>query len=82
MSWRRAASATLNRFLRTLSRMRASVLVIGPDPFFVGRSVQLAALALRHAIPTVFEFRQFVAAGAAVQLAGATASDRIAASVL
>ena len=46
-----------------LTPMHAGGLVIGPDPFFVGRSARLAALALRQAVPTVFEFRQFVAAG-------------------
>jgi putative tryptophan/tyrosine transport system substrate-binding protein len=43
--------------------MHAGGLVIGPDPFFVARIARLAALALRQAVPTVFEFRQFVAAG-------------------
>jgi ABC-type uncharacterized transport system substrate-binding protein len=37
-----------------LARMHAGGLVIGPDPFFVGRSAQLAGLALRQAVPTVF----------------------------
>src|SRR5262249_28300570 len=31
--------------------------------FFISRSEQLAALAVRHAIPAVFENREFVAAG-------------------
>ena len=54
----------------TLTRMHAGGLVIGPDPFFVGRSAQLAALALREAVPTVFEFRQFVAAGGLMSYGG------------
>src|SRR5205807_8928814 len=45
------------------ARMHASGLVIGPGPFFVGRSARLAALAHGQAVPTVFEFRRFVAAG-------------------
>jgi putative tryptophan/tyrosine transport system substrate-binding protein len=49
--------------LRTLARIGVGGLAISPDPLFVGRSAQLAALALRHAIPAVFAFRQFVAAG-------------------
>jgi putative ABC transport system substrate-binding protein len=53
-----------------LARNRAGGLVIGPDPFFVARSAQLAALALRHGIPTVFEFRQFVAAGGLMSYGG------------
>ena len=46
-----------------LVRLRAGGLVISNDPFFISRSDQLAALALRHAVPTVFEFRAFVTAG-------------------
>src|SRR5262249_45207380 len=33
------------------------------DPFFISRSEQLAALALRYAVPTIFQFRAFAAAG-------------------
>jgi putative tryptophan/tyrosine transport system substrate-binding protein len=47
----------------TLVQLRAGALVIGTDAFFTGRSEQLAALALRHAIPTIFQNREFVAAG-------------------
>jgi len=43
--------------------LRAGGLVIGSDPFFVGQQMQLAALAVRHAVPTVFVTREFVAAG-------------------
>ena len=46
-----------------LIQLRAGGLVIGADPFFTGRSEQLAALAVRHAVPTVFENREFAAAG-------------------
>ena len=44
--------------------------MIGPDPFFVSRSAQLAALALRQGVPTVFEFRQFVASGGPMSYGG------------
>jgi putative ABC transport system substrate-binding protein len=38
-------------------------LVIAGDGLFVSRSEQLAALALRHAVPAIFQFREFTAAG-------------------
>jgi putative ABC transport system substrate-binding protein len=47
----------------SLVQARAGGLFISPDPFFVGRTKQLAALTVRHAVPAVFEFREFVAAG-------------------
>src|SRR5262249_42946324 len=46
-----------------LIRLRAGGLVIGADAFFTARSEQLAALAVRHAVPAVYEIREFVAAG-------------------
>jgi len=44
--------------------------VIGADPFFTSRQEQLAALALRHAVPTVYENRGFVTAGGLVSYGG------------
>ena len=52
-----------NRVLAIVDQLRADALVIMPDSFFNARSEQLAALTLRHAIPTIFEYREFVAAG-------------------
>ena len=46
-----------------LTQLRAGGLVIASDPFFIGRSEELAALTLRHAVPTIFETREFAAAG-------------------
>jgi putative ABC transport system substrate-binding protein len=46
-----------------LDQLRAGGLVIGADPYFTSRSEQLAALAVRHAVPAVYETREFVAAG-------------------
>src|SRR5262249_46868164 len=40
-----------------LVRLQASGLVIGSDPFFNSWSEQLAVLALRHAVPAIYEFR-------------------------
>jgi len=46
-----------------LIQLRAGGLVIGPDPFFTTRREHLAALALRHAVPTVYHNRGFAVAG-------------------
>jgi putative tryptophan/tyrosine transport system substrate-binding protein len=47
----------------TVVQLRPGGLVIVPDPFFTNRSERLAALALRHAIPTIFHYPEFTAAG-------------------
>ena len=47
-----------------LIQLRAGGLVIGPGALFTSRSEQLAALALHHAVPTIFQgARAFVVAG-------------------
>jgi putative tryptophan/tyrosine transport system substrate-binding protein len=45
-----------------LVQLRVGGLVIGGNALFISRQEQLAALAVRHAVPAVFENRQFVAA--------------------
>jgi putative tryptophan/tyrosine transport system substrate-binding protein len=44
--------------------------MVGTDPFFNSRSEQLARLALRHAVPTVYQFREFAAAGGLMSYGG------------
>jgi putative tryptophan/tyrosine transport system substrate-binding protein len=46
-----------------LLELRAGALVIGNDALLINRSEQLAALALRHAMPAVYQFSEFAAAG-------------------
>src|SRR6202040_1855477 len=47
----------------TLAPVHADALVLGPDPFFSGRREQLLALASRHAVPAIYAWREFAAAG-------------------
>ena len=53
----------LNSVFTTLTRSRARGLVIAGDGLFVSHSEQLAALALRHGVPAIFQFPQYTAAG-------------------
>jgi putative ABC transport system substrate-binding protein len=54
----------------TLLQQRAGALVIGTDGFFVGQSRQLGALAVRHAVPAIFQNRDFAAAGGLMSYGG------------
>jgi putative ABC transport system substrate-binding protein len=47
----------------TFVRNRADALLIGTDPFFYSRRLQLATLATRHAIPAVYTVREYPEAG-------------------
>lgn len=53
----------LDEAFATLGQLRADALVIGPYLFFNSRKEQLGALSLRHAVPAIFIYREFVAAG-------------------
>src|SRR5438046_10432336 len=44
----------------SLVQQRADALFISADPFFASKCEHLVALAAQHAIPTSYEFREFV----------------------
>jgi putative ABC transport system substrate-binding protein len=54
----------------TLAQLRAGALVIGADPFFNSRGEKLAALAVRHAVPAIYQYREFAAAGGLMSYGG------------
>jgi putative ABC transport system substrate-binding protein len=89
-----AAAQTLGLSLRVLNastesdfdgvfanviQLRAGGLVIASNAFFWDRIEQLAALTVRHAVPTVHAYREFVAAGGLASYGGSiTDSYRVA----
>ena len=58
-----SAESDFDIVFATLLQQRAGGLVISPDAFFTSRSEQLAVAALRRAVPAIFAFREFAAAG-------------------
>jgi putative ABC transport system substrate-binding protein len=44
--------------------------VIGTDTFFNSQSKKLATLSLRHSVPAIYQYREFVAAGGLMSYAG------------
>jgi ABC-type uncharacterized transport system substrate-binding protein len=47
----------------TLVRNKADALIVAADPFFFSRRLQLATLATRHALPAIYNVREFAEAG-------------------
>jgi putative ABC transport system substrate-binding protein len=46
-----------------LVQLHADALLIGADPFFMSRRDQIVALASRHAVPAIYEQREYATAG-------------------
>jgi putative ABC transport system substrate-binding protein len=53
-----------------LIQLRAGGLVIGSDPFFTSRNQQLAALSVRYAVPTIYQYRESAVAGGLLSYGG------------
>jgi putative ABC transport system substrate-binding protein len=58
-----SADRDFDTVFTTLLQLRAGGLVIGADAFFTSRNKQLGAMALRYAVPAIYQYREFAAAG-------------------
>jgi ABC-type uncharacterized transport system substrate-binding protein len=57
-----STDAEIDAALSAMAQSRASLLVVAGDPFFNSRRERIAALAAKHAISAIYEFREFAAA--------------------
>ena len=55
--------ADLEMAFATFSQQRVGAVLVGPSTFFIRRMEQLATLAVRHALPSLFGFREYALAG-------------------
>ena len=58
-----ATDADIDAAFATLSRQRIGGLMVGADQFLDTRRDRIVALAARHSMPTIYHWREFVAAG-------------------
>jgi putative ABC transport system substrate-binding protein len=58
-----AAQGDFDTVFAALAQLQAGALVVGADPLFNSRREQLVVLAARHAVPAIYEWREFAAAG-------------------
>jgi ABC-type uncharacterized transport system substrate-binding protein len=56
-------SREIDAAFKTLVEAKIAALVVGTDPFFYTRRVQLAMLAAHHTLPTIFNVREYAEAG-------------------
>ena len=57
-----------------LAKQNVGALIVGADPFFDPRRDRMIALSARYAVPTIYQFREFVLAGGLVSY-GASITD-------
>jgi len=60
----------LDRVFTDLHEQKVGGVAIGPDPFLQSRTEQIAALAIRHMVPTVTPYREFAVAGGLMSYGG------------
>ena len=53
----------IDRAFAVIDERKAGALLVSADPLFLSRRDQLVALVTRHAIPSIYEWRQFAEAG-------------------
>jgi putative tryptophan/tyrosine transport system substrate-binding protein len=59
----------------SIAQSKPDALIVGTSPYFIGRRQQIAALAMRHAIPTIFGEPEAVAAGGLMSYAASLADS-------
>jgi putative ABC transport system substrate-binding protein len=75
---RASTERDFDRTFAALVQLRAGALAIASDTLFSTRSEQLAALAMRHAMPTISPYREFAATGGLMSYGGNVADqDRL-----
>jgi putative ABC transport system substrate-binding protein len=63
------AESEIDAAFATLTERSARALLVGGDTFFNSRRDQLAKLAARFAVPAIYEFREYAAAGGLISYA-------------
>jgi putative ABC transport system substrate-binding protein len=66
--------AEIDNAFATLAQQRVGALMVGADPFFDVRRERIVALALRHQVPAIYHWREYVMAGGLLSY-GASLAD-------
>jgi putative ABC transport system substrate-binding protein len=60
---RASTDSELDAAFETVTQQRIAALAVTADPFFDTRRDKLVALAASHAVPTIYQFREYAVAG-------------------
>ena len=72
-----STDSELDRVFADFKTSNIGILIIGTDAFFNGRTKQLASLATMFAVPTIYHYAEFTAAGVAHQAVAALETHTI-----
>ena len=62
--------AEIKAAFASLAELRDAALIVAPDPFIFSQREEVAALAERHALPTIYSLCEYVSAGGLVSYGG------------
>src|SRR5262249_60479702 len=65
-----STEAELDDAFRTLAANQVGAVVVVTDAFFNGAVTLLASLSMRHSLPTVYQYHQFIEAGGLISYGG------------
>jgi putative ABC transport system substrate-binding protein len=66
--------AEIEKAFATVAELHVDALIVGSDPYFFTRNNQIVALAAHHAVPAIYEFREFAVNGGLMSY-GASITD-------
>jgi putative tryptophan/tyrosine transport system substrate-binding protein len=69
-----ATEAEIDTAFANFAKLRVGALFVGAGTLFTRQAKQLVALAARHALPTFYQYREYVAAGGLIRY-GASLTD-------
>jgi putative tryptophan/tyrosine transport system substrate-binding protein len=67
---RASSEAEMETAFASFASLKAGILTIGTDTLFNGRTEKLASLAVRYAVPTIYQYTQFTANGGLMSYGG------------
>ena len=67
-----SSEADFEAAFATAAQLRVALVIGSADPLFGSHAAQLGALALRHSVPAIYQYREFAAAGGLMSYGGDT----------